>query len=314
MCGYLLFYRKLCLKPNPAENKQLWRTINRTAFHVNASVEVGVNSASKLNMLNGEHFAGSHVHGLTVNSEFINQLRVESPVSKVKKNELKRSHSWAASVTDRIRRRKNLLTKPAKGMLCIFIEWSLQLIDTRVIKRYIGLSHHPFSWNAFTGISGWNNTRWFIARYCIILWLQYIFNVSSKSKIFWLGVFRSSCSRSSCVFRLKCYVWSLLYFNQSVGRSIKLSINQSIDRSIDDRLRGAMAPLWWERSPPTNVSRVRLLLLLLFIIIIIIYYYYYYYYYLLLLLLLFIIIIIYIFLGIGVLVNRNLRSIKLFII
>ena len=89
---------------------------------MNASVEVGVNSASKLNMLNGEHFAGSNVHGLTVISEFINQLKVKSPVSKVKKNELKRSYSWAASVTDRIRRRKNLLTKPAKGMLCIFID------------------------------------------------------------------------------------------------------------------------------------------------------------------------------------------------
>jgi len=199
MCGSYFFYRKLCLKPNPAENKQLWRTINGTAFHVNASVEVGVNSASKLNMLNGERFAGSNVHGLTVNSEFINQLRVKSSVSKVKKNELKRSHSWAASVTDRIRRRKNLLTKPAKGMLWIFVDWSLQLIHSEMISRYIGLSHHPFSWNAFTGISGWNHTRSFIARYCIILWLQYIFNVSSKSKIFWLGVFRSSCSRSSCV-------------------------------------------------------------------------------------------------------------------
>ena len=67
-------------------------------------------------MLNEEHSAGSNVHGLTVNSEFINQSKVESAASKVKKIELKRSYSWAASVTDRIRRRKNLLNKQAKGM------------------------------------------------------------------------------------------------------------------------------------------------------------------------------------------------------
>lgn len=74
-------------------------------------------------MLNEEHSAASNVHSLTVNSEFINQSKVESPVSKLKKTiELKRSYSWAASVTDRIRRRKNLFNKPAKGMLCIFID------------------------------------------------------------------------------------------------------------------------------------------------------------------------------------------------
>ena len=65
--------------------------------------------------------APNNVHSLTVNSEFINQSKVESPVRKLKKTDLKRSYSWAASVTDRIRRRKNLLHKLTKGMLCMVI-------------------------------------------------------------------------------------------------------------------------------------------------------------------------------------------------
>ena len=69
-------------------------------------------------MWNEDHSAVNNVHSLRVNSEFINRSKVVSPLSEMKKIELKRSHSWAASVTDRIRRRKNLLNKPAKGRLC----------------------------------------------------------------------------------------------------------------------------------------------------------------------------------------------------
>ena len=72
-------------------------------------------------MLNEEHSAANNVHGLTVNSEFINQSKVESGVSTLKKTELKRCYSWAAPVTDRIRRRTNLLNKPAKRKWYIFI-------------------------------------------------------------------------------------------------------------------------------------------------------------------------------------------------
>lgn len=73
-------------------------------------------------MWNEDHSAANNVHSLTVNSEFINQSKVESPVSKLKKIELK-SYSWAASVSDRIRRRMNILNKPAvKGMLYTVID------------------------------------------------------------------------------------------------------------------------------------------------------------------------------------------------
>lgn len=74
-------------------------------------------------MWNEDHSVANNVHSLTVNSEFINQSKVESPVSKLKKIELKRSYSWAASVSDRIRRRMNILNKPAiKGMLYTVID------------------------------------------------------------------------------------------------------------------------------------------------------------------------------------------------
>ena len=67
-------------------------------------------------MWNDDHSAANNVHSLTVNSEFINRSKVLSPtVSKLKKSELKRSHSWAASV-NRIRRRKNQFNKTPKGM------------------------------------------------------------------------------------------------------------------------------------------------------------------------------------------------------
>ena len=74
-------------------------------------------------MLNEEHSAASNVHCLMVNGEFMNQSKIESPVSmsKLKKTiMLKRSHAWTASVTDRMRTRQNLLNRPDKGISYAF--------------------------------------------------------------------------------------------------------------------------------------------------------------------------------------------------
>lgn len=92
-------------------------TYNRSSWFSRKRLSGSRNKVyTESNMWNEDYSPVSSVNSLTVNSEFINRSKVVSPMSELKKTELKRSNSWAASVTERIRRRKNLLNKPAKGM------------------------------------------------------------------------------------------------------------------------------------------------------------------------------------------------------
>lgn len=61
------------------------------------------------------------MRSLTVNSESIDRSNLLSPcVSELKKNDLKRCHSWGASL-NRIGKRKTPLNKPpTKGILYFF--------------------------------------------------------------------------------------------------------------------------------------------------------------------------------------------------
>ena len=65
--------------------------------------------------------AANNFHSMTGNTEMINRSKVltASPVDKLKKSELKRSHSWTDSVS-RIRKRKSLFKRSTslKGMSC----------------------------------------------------------------------------------------------------------------------------------------------------------------------------------------------------
>lgn len=71
-----------------------------------------------------EQMAANNVHSMTVDSEFINPSKtLATPASKLRKFELKRSHSWTDSVS-RIRKRKSLFKRSSsssslKGMFSV---------------------------------------------------------------------------------------------------------------------------------------------------------------------------------------------------
>lgn len=105
---------KLCVSP-----EQLWRapTIRVHGFRLD---------------LIKRRIDANRVHSMSVNSEVINRSKIlGSPTSKLKRVELKRSHSWAESVS-RFRKRnlslfkKSVSSSSLKGMLWIFLlnNWS----------------------------------------------------------------------------------------------------------------------------------------------------------------------------------------------
>lgn len=162
------------LKPSPAENKQLWRTLMTWLLRERPSGSWS-KFCNRSNMLNEGHSAASNVHGLTVNSEFI-------------------KGKWCIFIDI---------------LQLVIILWSggtlvlLSIVPTDLSSRNILLRkkgkqicpiYSPYSAEMHSLIkAGWFS---FITMCCIIFFFDC--NVSSVSEIC-LYVIYSSCRRSSCL-------------------------------------------------------------------------------------------------------------------